>query len=217
MANKLIKGSNFKRYKVHNQSRVNLGPNYKLGLKLRRKKWSFLRFNNEFKFFPRFRSTKLKFFFKNLLNIRRVLSSQNCRLNSNSLKKIFLKARRGHPRYLNFLNILESRLDICLYRLGLFKSPSQVRQYLAHGNVYLNGSLINKPNILLKKNDLVQLNFSNISLSIRQKERLISIENNHLEFSLTTFSFVYLGFFSKENLPYLNKEYVSFLNYLYRT
>jgi len=213
MVKKVIKGFNLKKYKRYQQSRLNLNKDKSLGWKLKKEKWLFLRFDNNFKFFPKIKTTKLKFFFNNILNVRRVLSSQNCCINSTTLKKIYFKANKGHPKYLNFLNLLESRLDVCLYRTGFFKTPSQLRQYIRHNNIYLNGCLVTKPGIFLQKNDLIQISFVGKSFwkPIKNLQTF-----SHLELSVSTFSFVYLGFFTEKQVPYLDKNYLSFLNYTFK-
>lgn len=217
MTKKIIKGFNTKKYKPYQQSQLNLGINKNLGYKLKKEKWSFLRFNNSFKFFPKVKTTKIKFFFHNILNIRRVLSSQNCRINSKTLKRLHREANRGNPKCLNLLNLLESRLDVCLYRTGFFVSPLQIRQFISHGNVYLNGVLVNKPGIYLKKNDLIQIDFSNINPSLLFSKPFKSpTDFNHLEISETSLSFIYLGFFTNDDIPYLDKNYLSFLNYVFK-
>ena len=158
------KGRNYKKFKVLYQTRINLKNSPYLRLKLKNKKWFFLKFNNKFKFFPRTnRVNNLKFFYKNSLNIRRILTNQNCFIRASSLYKLYLKSKKGNPRYLHFLNLFESRLDICLFRIGLFSSPLVLRKFILENNVYLNGNLVNKPGILLKKNDLVQFKYANLN------------------------------------------------------
>jgi ribosomal protein S4 len=217
MAKKIIKGFNIKKYKPYQQSQLNLGTNKNLGYKLKKEKWSFLRFNNNFKFFSKVKTTKIKFFFSNILNVRRVLSSQNCRINSKTLKRLYCESNKGNPKCLNLLNLLESRLDVSLYRTGFFISSAQLRQFISHGNIYLNGVLVNKPGIYLKKNDLIQIDFSNVSPSLLfSKPFKSSVRLDHLEISETSLSFIYLGFFTEDNIPYLDKNYLSFLNYIFK-
>jgi len=215
---KLIKGRNFKKFKLHNQTKINLNNHFYISKKLKRKKWHFFRFDNKFQFFPRVRKiNKIKFFYKNSLNIRSVLRSQSCHIKTSNLYKLYLKARKGNPRYLHFFNLFESRLDVCLYRIGLFTSPRELRQFILHKNVYLNGNLINKPGILLKKNDLVQINYIHLDFTNYEKARQVSFDQySHLEVDLETCSFIYLGPFSFSDL--LMKQYkdLSFLNFIFK-
>lgn len=215
---KIIKGRNFKKFKLHNQTKINLGNHPYILKKLKRKKWFFFRFNNQFQFFPRVRKiNKIRFFYKNSLNIRSILRSQSCYIKASSFYKLYLKARKGNPRYLHFLNIFESRLDVCLYRTGLFTSPLQLRQFILHKNIYLNGNLINKPGILLKKNDLVQINYIHLDFINYEKARQISFDSySHLEIDLETCSFIYLGPFSLSDLFVKQYKDLSFLNFIFK-
>jgi len=218
MCLKLIKGRNFKKFKLYDQTKINLGNHLYISKKLKRKKWHFFRFNNEFRFFPRVRKiSKIRFFYKNSLNIRRVLRSQSCFINAANLYKLYLKACKGNPRYLHFINLLESRLDVCLYRTGLFRSPLQLRQFILHKNICLNGQLITKPGILLKKDDLVQINFIHLNFINYEKARHLSFDKySHLEIDLETCSFVYLGPFSLSDMFIKKYKDLSFLNFVFK-
>ena len=218
MSSKIIKGRNFKKFKLYDQTKINLGNHSYISKKLKRKKWYFLRFNNQFRYFPRVRKiNKIRFFYNNSLNIRRVLRSQSCYLSTSSLYKLYLKARKGNPRYLRFINLLESRLDVCLYRTGLFNSPLELRQFIIHKNIYLNGNLINKPGVLLKPDDLVQINFIHLNFINYEKARQTSLDfYSHLEIDLDTCSFIYLGPFSLSSLDIKKYKDLSFLNFIFK-
>ena len=217
MSSKLTKGRNYKKYKVFQQTKINLKNDLSLQSKLTRKKWSFLRFTNNVHYFPRVRKlSKLKFFFKNSLNLRRIFKEKNCSIKSSSLYRLYIKASKGNPRYLNFINLLESRLDVCLFRTGLFISPISLRQFILHNNVYLNGRVLNKPGTLLKKNDLVQINFIHLNFSDYDKALNLSFDHlSHLEIDLRTCSFIYLGPFSLSNFNFEKSKDLSFLNYIF--
>lgn len=217
MFNKINKSRN-KKYKASHQTKINTLKNSYLSRKLRSKKWYFLRFNNQFSYFPRIRKvSKLRFFFQNSLNVRRVLKTQRCCIKTSSLYKIYKQSRIGNPRYLKFINLLESRLDVCLYRTGLFSSPLSLRQFILHKNIYLNGCLINKPGILLKKDDLVQINFIHLNFDNYQKVSQSTFSgSSHLEIDLKTCSFIYLGSFSFHNFIFKESDNLSFLNYIFK-
>ena len=55
----------------------------------------------------------------------------------------------------NLLQILESRLDNVVYRLGWASSRKEARQLVRHGHFVVNGSKANIPSILLKAGDTV--------------------------------------------------------------
>jgi small subunit ribosomal protein S4 len=58
---------------------------------------------------------------------------------------------------LEFLRILELRLDNVLYLAGLAPSRASARQYVTHGHVKVNGDKIDIPSLELKENDSVEL------------------------------------------------------------
>ena len=55
----------------------------------------------------------------------------------------------------NLLQILESRLDNVVYRIGFASSRKEARQLVRHGHYTLNGHKANIPSILLKAGDVV--------------------------------------------------------------
>ena len=55
----------------------------------------------------------------------------------------------------NLLQILESRLDNVVYRLGLGGSRSQARQLVRHGHFTVNGRKCNIPSALVRPGDVV--------------------------------------------------------------
>lgn len=218
MVYKVRKGRNYKKFKLLYQTRIYFGKSRSIIGKLKRKKWFFIRFQNNFRFFPRIRKiSKIRFFYKNSLNIRRILRSKNCHLKVSSLYKLYLKGQKGNPRYLYFLNLLESRLDVCLYRTGLFSSPVSLRRFILNNNIYLNGILVSKPGIFLKRDDLVQINFINLDLKNYEKAESLCFDHlSHLEIDLETFSLVYLGFFSYSDVFIKKYKDLAVLNYIFK-
>ncbi|RMH65086.1 MAG: 30S ribosomal protein S4 [Calditrichaeota bacterium] len=57
----------------------------------------------------------------------------------------------------NLLQLLESRLDNTVYRLGLAVSRSQARQLVLHRHILVNGRIVNIPSYTLKKGDIIQV------------------------------------------------------------
>ncbi|HEY8350462.1 MAG TPA: 30S ribosomal protein S4 [Clostridiales bacterium] len=63
----------------------------------------------------------------------------------------------------NLLQILESRLDNVVYRLGLATSRPEARQLVRHGHFAVNGKKVNIPSLLLSPGDVITVrdNFRN--------------------------------------------------------
>jgi small subunit ribosomal protein S4 len=62
----------------------------------------------------------------------------------------------------NLLQILETRLDNTVYRLGLASSRAEARQLVTHGHFTVNGQKVNIPSYLLKLGD---------TISVKEKSR----------------------------------------------
>lgn len=57
----------------------------------------------------------------------------------------------------NLLQLLESRLDNAVYRMGFGSTRSEARQLVSHGAVMVNGRAVNIPSFLLRANDVVTI------------------------------------------------------------
>ncbi|HOQ07435.1 MAG TPA: 30S ribosomal protein S4, partial [Clostridiales bacterium] len=55
----------------------------------------------------------------------------------------------------NLLQILETRLDNVVYRLGLATSRPEARQLVRHGHFALNGKKVNIPSMLVAPGDVI--------------------------------------------------------------
>lgn len=70
------------------------------------------------------------------------------------------------------LQILESRLDNVVYRLGFAKTRRQARQLVSHRHVVVNGQVVNIPSYQVKPGDVI---------SVRPKSRELDLINETLE------------------------------------
>jgi small subunit ribosomal protein S4 len=53
------------------------------------------------------------------------------------------------------LQLLESRLDNVVYRLGIAKTRDAARQFVTHKHITVNGNVVNIPSYLVKAGDIV--------------------------------------------------------------
>lgn len=53
------------------------------------------------------------------------------------------------------LQLLESRLDNVVFRLGIAKTRAAARQFVTHKHIIVNGSVVNIPSFLVKPGDLI--------------------------------------------------------------
>jgi len=64
------------------------------------------------------------------------------------------------------LQLLESRLDNVIFRMGIAKSRAGARQLVSHRHIVVNGNVVNIPSFLLKPGDLVGVREKSKSLEI---------------------------------------------------
>jgi small subunit ribosomal protein S4 len=63
----------------------------------------------------------------------------------------------------NLLQILETRLDNVIYRLGLGASRKEARQLVRHGHFLVNDKKVNIPSFLLKPGDVITIKEGSLS------------------------------------------------------
>lgn len=88
-------------------------------------------------------------------------------------KKIFLlaSAKKGVTGAI-LLQLIESRLDNVVYRLGIAKTRDGARQLVSHKHLEVNGKVVNIPSYLLRPGDVV---------SVREKSKNLQIVSESLE------------------------------------
>ena len=57
----------------------------------------------------------------------------------------------------NLLNLLESRLDNVVYRMGFAATRAEARQLVSHKGIHVNGSLLNIPSYQVKAGDVISV------------------------------------------------------------
>ena len=94
-------------------------------------------------------------------------------INKKQFKKTFDEANKmGGVHGENFLQLLESRLDNVVYRLGLGRTRAQARQLVNHGHVLVDGKKVDIPSYRLQPGQTV---------SLREKSKDLVIVKEALE------------------------------------
>jgi len=133
-------------------------PAYLKRTKLKKKKWNLfkkrLKYKKEIK--PEKRN---KFFQKRLFEKQQFKNFYGC-IPEYQLKNLFKKLSKRKNKiniFKNFVITLESRLDINVLRLKLAKTIFQAKQLINHKKIKVNNKIVSKPNLLLKKGDLISI------------------------------------------------------------
>jgi len=92
----------------------------------------------------------------------RLLEKQKLRFNYGITEKQLVSYYKESKRKTGstgsiLLELLESRLDCVVYRLGFAATIPAARQIVNHGHILVNNKLINIPSFLCKKEDLISI------------------------------------------------------------
>lgn len=155
------------KYKIILQSNENIWGNLaSLKNKLKRKKWKYCinqldkKNKKGITGFSEKRIRSLKLLYKErLVNLQKFKHFYG-NLPYSLLKREFNMIKKKNQSNLidNFIFLLESRLDVLLYRSGFFSSIFESKQAILHSKVQINGTIVTYPNCILKEGDCVDFN-----------------------------------------------------------
>ena len=144
------------RNKICFQNNENVHSNLRLK-KLKKKKWNL--FKKRLKYRKTIKPEKRnKFFQKRLFEKQQFKFFYGC-IPEYQLKNLFQKLKKKQDKmntFKNFILLLESRLDIVIVRLRLARTIFQAKQLINHNKIKVNNFIINKPNYILKKGDIIK-------------------------------------------------------------
>lgn len=105
------------------------------------------------------------------------------------------------------LQLIESRLDNVVYRLGIAPTRSAARQLVSHKHITVNGKVVNIPSYALKEGDIV---------GVREKSKSLEVISNSLAARVNAFSWLewedekmmgkFLNYPEREEIPENIKE-----------
>jgi len=111
-------------------------------------------------------------------------------------------ARKGGVTGTVLLQLIESRLDNVVFRLGIAKTRNQARQLVSHRHIVVNGNLVNIPSYMIKPGDIIGVREKSKSLEIITD----SLEGrvNHypwLEFDASSMSGKFMSYPERADIP----------------
>ncbi len=88
-------------------------------------------------------------------------------------RNLFKKANRMKGKTgENLLQLLESRLDNVVFRLGIAPSRGAARQLVSHKHILVNGQVVNVPSYILKEGDII---------AVREKSKTLEVIQDSLK------------------------------------
>jgi small subunit ribosomal protein S4 len=96
--------------------------------------------------------------------------------------KIYNMAQRAHGVTGEvLLQLIESRLDNVVYRMGIAPSRSGARQLVGHRHITVNGNVVNVPSYILKPGDVI---------GVRERSRSLEVINTAVSGATNQFSWM---------------------------
>lgn len=143
--------------------------------------------------------------FKTLLQERKKLSIIYGCLGEKKIKKLALQANKFSGKFdENFTKIIESRLDVVLFRICFFPTIFSARQWIYHKHILVNNSIVYSAGYQLKSGDIISVLPEKRSLLKRKISSFMAekmkIRSIHYRLRMDTFFTVI-----KNYMPCVNK------------
>ncbi|YP_001874786.1 ribosomal protein S4 (mitochondrion) [Hemiselmis andersenii] len=96
--------------------------------------------------------------FGKYLNGKQNLIKFYCNISEKLFQSLLQQAEKSKPKTIDkLISLLESRLDVVLYRSGFVNSLHMARQLINHGFICINSKTVYNLNITLKSGDIVEI------------------------------------------------------------
>lgn len=116
--------------------------------RLKKKKWILLKK----------RSPQLLSKYGSLLKAKQILKAYYGNPTEKKFSSLYKKAKilKGNTG-INFLKLLEKRLNTVLFRMGFANSYEEINQFVTHKHILVNGIYVKSPSYLLKSGDIISV------------------------------------------------------------
>jgi small subunit ribosomal protein S4 len=146
------------KFKVYSKFGNQLTDNPKLSAsKLTSKKWQLV--------FSARRRPRKETEFGSLLRAKQRLNAFYGSIKNRQLTTLFVKAGKYNGNQtINFIKLLERRLDIFLFRAKISPSLHEIRQLIQHGHFYVNDHIVKTASLSLNKGDKIHVKATSMDL-----------------------------------------------------
>ena len=222
-----------KKFKVFSKLKLNILDHPKIKYKqFKRKKWLDID-----KRIPRSRNK-----YGNLLRAKQILKIYYGNPTEKILIKFYKEAKRikGNSG-LNFLKLLEKRLNTVLFRARFSNSFEDINQLITHKHICVNGKPIKSPAYLLKEGDIISVNINSFDFihkkvletfksrfnfksnkEIRKKnietfikKDILSFSPNYIEVNYNTLETIFIDTPNLKDIIYPNRMNISYVMQYY--
>lgn len=113
-----------------------------------------------------------------------------------------LASRKGGITGENLLQIIESRLDNVVFRMGIAPTRDAARQLVCHKHITVNGKIVNVASYILRPNDIITVRPRSQALE-RITHSVVANRNKYpwMEFDMGTMSGKYITVPARDQIP----------------
>jgi len=112
------------------------------------------------------------------------------------------KAKKGVVTGTAFLQLLESRLDNLVYRIGFGRTRRAARQLVSHGHILVNGKKVDIPSYECKPGDVITLKEASANLKVvAESLESLTIVAAYVEINKETKTGTYVRLPERSELP----------------
>jgi small subunit ribosomal protein S4 len=112
-----------------------------------------------------------------------------------------MASRKGGVTGEVLLQLIESRLDNVVYRLGIARSRAQARQLVSHKHITVNGNVVNIPSYLLREGDVVGVRERSKSLEVVTDSLASKVSYSWLEWDNTKMEGKFSNYPQRADIP----------------
>jgi len=149
------------KFKIIYQSKENIWGKFNNVEKLKRYKWKKFVKKLDKRYKKNFikKSRSLKLIYKQRLINKQKFKSFYGNMPYTILKKTYNNIKQKNPFNIidRLIISLEKRLDVCLYRTGLYSSIFETKQAINHKKIKVNGCYVLNGNFNIKKGDYIEI------------------------------------------------------------
>ncbi|MEI6695372.1 MAG: 30S ribosomal protein S4 [Bacteroidota bacterium] len=107
----------------------------------------------------------------------------------------------------NLLQLIESRLDNVVFRLGIAPTRSAARQLVSHRHITVNGKVVNIPSYTLKSGEIIAVREKSKSIEVITNSVASRVnQNSWLEWDVKTLTGKFLNYPERDEIPENIKE-----------
>ncbi len=117
-------------------------------------------------------------------------------------RNLFDKAsRKGGITGEVLLQLIESRLDNVVYRLGIARTRNQARQLVSHRHITVNGKVVNIPSCLLQAGDVVGVRERSKSLELVTDSLASRVSYSWLDWDASKMEGKFMNYPQRADIP----------------